>query len=557
MLEYLTVEEVADRLNLSVATVRRRCASGEIDAIKAGPQWLVDPAALDSPSVKRKRKSAQREPEYDFQVAFTHVQSTDLSEAWVPDVLRFRDQTDNRDLVIEEARQRISDHGFLPPRRLDVPKTPFSNRPGVLLDLPDRVAYQAVVETFADKIEAALAETVYSSRLSDDPKYFLQHGSKRWVKFEQDVEDRAKRDFKWVAQTDISSYFEHVLHQRLFDELSHLGVGGSPLRTLREMLSRWSLVPGMGLPQGPNASRVIGNFYFVQVDEIMLEAGYTYYRYMDDVRILTQSKAEAVAGVRLFEQACRGRGLTPSSAKTNVLSMEDYVRLCADPDTDIASYLFDRGGLPKARIELKRVLKKALDDRGVSHRKARFSIWRLARIRESTVLGQVLENLEVLAPVASVVAAYLKHFVSRSTAHSRIAAFLSDPTRSYSSFLRSWVYSAMLECKKVPEPWRRLAEQDARNRNNQNYLRAVAVCVLARARTPRDLNWIRSELEMEHDPVMRRGYIVALAYGGGLDRSTANAATRSDAVLAVTVNWLKGRTRLPSLLYADQSIDIR
>lgn len=82
-MEYLTVEEVADRLNLSVATVRRRCASGEIEAIKAGPQWLVDPEALDNPEVKRKRKSVRRETEYDFRVAFTHVQSTDLSETWV------------------------------------------------------------------------------------------------------------------------------------------------------------------------------------------------------------------------------------------------------------------------------------------------------------------------------------------------------------------------------------------------------------------------------------------------------------------------------------------
>lgn len=556
-MEYLTVEEVADRLNLSVATVRRRCVSREIEAIKAGPQWLVNPDALDDPKVKRKRKTVRREAEYDLRAAFAHVQSTDLSEAWVPDVLRFRDQMDDPESVIQEAQQRISNHSFLPARRLDVPKTPFSNRPGVLLDLADRVAYQAVVAMFAGKIETVLADTVYSSRLANDPKYFLQHGPKRWVRFEKAVEKRAKEDFEWVAQTDISSYFEHVLHQRLFDELSHLGVGGPPLRTLREMLSRWSLVAGMGLPQGPNASRVLGNFYFVQVDEVMLEAGYTYYRYMDDVRILTKSKTEAVAGIRLFEHACRDRGLTPSSAKTKVLAVETFVKLRVDPDTDRASYFFDRGSLPRARVELKKVLKKALGDGGVSHRKARFSIWRLARIRESTVLGQVLENLEVLAPVASAVAAYLKHFVSRSSAHSRIAAFLSDPTQSYSSYLRSWIYAAMLECKKVPEEWRRIADHDVRNRNNPNYLRAVAACVLARARIPRDIIWIRSELDMEHDPVMKRGYIVALAYGGGLDKSTVNIATRSDPVLAVTANWLKGRTRLPSLLYADQSIGVR
>lgn len=556
-MEYLTVEAVAQRLNLSIATVRRRCAAGEIEAIKAGPQWLVDPEALDARNVKRKRKRAKSETDYQCRTAFTHVKATDLSEVWVPDVLRFRDLTDNSDSIIKKAEERLVDHSFQPAGRLEVPKTPFSNRPGVLLELPDRIAYQAVVAMFADKIEAALSGTVYSSRLSNDRKYFLQHGSKRFVKFEDDVRKRAEQEFSWVAKTDISSYFEHVLHQTLFDELSHLGVTGSPLRALREMLSRWSIVSGMGLPQGPNASRVLGNFYFIQVDEAMLEAGYTYYRYMDDVRILAQSKTEAVAGMRNFEQACRDRGLTPSSAKTEVLSVEDFVKAQADPETDRAAYLFDGTSLPKARVALKRVLKKALGSSGVNHRKAKFSLWRLARIKESTVLGQVLDNLEVLAPVASVVAAYLKYFVSRSAAQARIASFLADPTRSYSSFLRSWVYAAMLECDKMPEQWRRLAEQDSRNRNNPNYLRAVAVCVLARAQIPRDLSWIRSELDVEHDPVMRRGYIVALAYGGGLDKVTVNSATRSDPALAVTATWLKSRTRLPSLLYGDQSIGLR
>jgi len=425
-----------------------------------------------------------------------------------------------------------------------------------MLDLPDRVAYQAVVATFADKIEAVLADTVYSSRLSPDERYFLKHGPKRWVKFEKDVARLAQDDYSWVAWSDISSYFEHILHQRLFDELSHLGIGGPPLRALREMLSRWALVAGIGLPQGPNASRLLGNFYLAQVDEVMLHAGYIYYRYMDDVRVLTDSKPAAIAGVQLFEQASRERGLTPSSAKTDVFPVETFLSR-ADRDLSQAAYFFDSGSLPKARIELKRILRTALRENGVDQRGARFSIWRLARIKESTVLGHILDNLEILAPLASVVAAYLKHFVSRSSAQSRITAFLSDSTRSYSSFLRSWIYSAMLECKRMPEEWRRLAENDARDRNNPNFLRAVAMCVLARAQVQRDATWIRSELENEHDPIMRRACVVALAYGRNLDKGTINAATRTDPRLAVTANWLKGRTQLPSLLYSDQSIDIR
>ena len=555
-MEYITVEEAAELGGVSVATMRRRCGAGEVDAVKAGAQWLIDPKSVGGAKPARKRKPKGVTEEFNLKAAWGHVQSTDLSEAWVPDVLRFRDYIEVGDKVVETAGQRLVSLAFSSAFRLDIPKTTASNRPGVLLDISDRVAYQAVVGSFAKKIEMKLAESVYSSRLATG-RHFLQHGPKRWVRFEASVKKQAKGDgFSWVASADISAYFEHIHHRILFEELSHLGVSGQPLRALRVMLTRWSQLDGVGLPQGPNASRVLGNFYLVQVDESMLGQDYVYHRYMDDVRILAKTKADAVAAIRQFEHLCRQRGLICSSSKTDVVSIEEYIRQGDGNEKNIASYFFNSGDLSKARPVLKRILKGALSQDRINQRDARFSLWRLARIREHAALRQILERLEDLAPLASVVGAYLKYFVSRESVQKKISEFMSDPLRSYSAFLKTWIFAAMLECNNMPKSWTEISRQEASDKNNPNFLRAVASCVLAKARLPRDISWIRGQLDVEHDPDVLRAYLVALKYGGALDKSSIAVASGRVPGLERTGEWLRARRSLPSLLYPDQVISV-
>ena len=46
-----------------------------------------------------------------------------------------------------------------------------------------------------------------------------------------------------------------------------------------------------------------------KIDQQMLEEGFDYYRYMDDVRIVVSSEREGRAALRRFEVLCRARGL--------------------------------------------------------------------------------------------------------------------------------------------------------------------------------------------------------------------------------------------------------
>ncbi len=554
--DFITVEEAADRLGLSVASVRRRCASGELDATKAGSQWLVNPAALGNVGAKRRRRASELNPTLDYKKALQFVQATDLNELWVPDLLRFRDALQDESIIAKIAERRVASLAFNPVVRIDVPKTLHSNRPAVLLDLPDRVALQAVVQAMSEPIEAHLGPNIFSSRRDRAGKYFLEHGTRKWVRFKTAVRDHAEEmgEGAWVASADVSAYFEHVIHKILFEELSAAGAAGMPLKALRAMLSRWALVEGVGLPQGPNAARVLGNFYMVGVDNGMGGSEYGYFRFMDDVRIVAKTKPAAVAALREFERLCRARGLTVSSAKTSVKPIVKYIEEDDDADIDQAEYFFKRTPVTVSRKKLKQLLKKALEGERINERRAKFSIWRLARIRERDSLGGVLGKLEHLAPLASPVAAYLKPFVCRPHVRKGLEEFLSDDSRSYSPYLRTWIYVALLEGRTVAESSRAIAAKDAMDRNNPSYLRAVAICVVGRASSQADVYWMRNEIDREHDPAMLRALLVALHFSGELSRSVANVATARMPELGFVCEWLRGRTSMPSLLFANQDI---
>lgn len=64
---YLTVDEVAAEIRMSVDYVRRQCANGAIKAKKLGTEWRITPAALaafmgdgEKAPATRKRLSARQ-----------------------------------------------------------------------------------------------------------------------------------------------------------------------------------------------------------------------------------------------------------------------------------------------------------------------------------------------------------------------------------------------------------------------------------------------------------------------------------------------------------------
>ena len=495
----------------------------------------------------------------DVPQALRLVRTTDLNELWVPDVLRWADHLATPGPVVLEASARATTGLCDAASELEVPKTPMLTRPAVLLSLEDRVAYQAIIGCLLPFIEAALSSRVYSSRADDTGNYFFKKSTRQWVRWHRRVGKEVRHGGSWVAKTDLTAYFENVDHAILLSELASAGATSEVLSTLRSFLKAWSRTPGRGLPQGPNASRALGNFYLAAVDSVMLAGGINYWRYMDDVMIVASTKADAVAGMRVFERQCRRRGLIISGHKTKLLTGAKAVEAGSIPRRDDAQYLLDSRQDRKAKLALRKILYESLmPDGQLDVGGTTFALWRLAQLVDRTPLRRVLERLEDLGPVARVGVAYLRKFLSLPVVESALSSFLLDPARNTSPVTESWLFACMLEHPgNLPIDWITRARAIAQDRNGLNFHRALAAGVMALAKNPADLAWLKSELRREYDPEMLRSYVVALARTGELDRGTVAAVRARTPSLLATLDYLNNRRALPSLVWRGLEVKVK
>ncbi|XVA02863.1 helix-turn-helix domain-containing protein [Prescottella equi] len=126
---YLTIEEAAQRLGVSPATVRARCRAGSLSATKATGRWLVHVSALPA-SAEKPLADAPLGDRLDLDLALRQVELLDLVEEWVPDILRHEDQLTNRRNVLDGAGRRIATGTFDPPVRLKFQRRPSSHERG-------------------------------------------------------------------------------------------------------------------------------------------------------------------------------------------------------------------------------------------------------------------------------------------------------------------------------------------------------------------------------------------------------------------------------------------
>ncbi|HYN37076.1 MAG TPA: hypothetical protein VEV82_08900, partial [Actinomycetota bacterium] len=266
-----------------------------------------------------------------------------------------------------------------------------------------------------------------------------------------------------------------------------------------------------------------------------------------------KTEGEVLRGLSVFEKACRNRGLVLAGHKTNVLQGDDARNDLRDPDLEAIRYLWESGKKERARPLLRKVLKSALNRRAVEGRRAKFSLWRLAQLLDQSLVKKVIEALDDLAPLASVVAAYLQTLYTKPRVEQGISDFLHDSTRNRSPFLSAWLLAAMLDAPD-PLPWRWTAyAREVAKSSGPIYQRVMAVNVLAKGRQASDIQWLKEALNREFNPEMARGLLVALARAQDLPKWLSNNIEARIPETKRTIVYLKGRRSLPSLIWTDRS----
>ena len=440
--------------------------------------------------------------------AFAQVRS-DSGDDFLPDLIAYRDFSTYLDSRLAVVLKEVKDYHPANLTEFEVPKSPYSSRPGNRLRIEDRVVYQAAVARIATPIDRQLEprDVVYSFRVAKNKKKrLLEHNVNRWLGMRKTL--RLKRKgISYLVHTDLVGYFEHIDHRVLTNEIELLGVGRPVTDLLRKLLKRWETSRGHGLPQNTEPSSLLGNFYLNPLDKAMVRAGFKYYRFMDDIYVVASSKLESRKALQLLTNKCRERRLFLNSKKTEVMEGTDIDSFLSEDNDDrlIVDYLIDVGDSEQALRLIRKLARRVGRKDDIDEREYRFLLGRLRRIGDPLLVKKSLGLFEDCPHLSEYMAKYLRVFASRRPTIQRdVFSFLESDANIF-PWQEMWLLRCLFGCKKIERKylnWLRVRAES----NQPAFNRSLCILLLSRFgdEADRDFCWglIGTDAEIDRAVVL-------------------------------------------------------
>lgn len=248
----------------------------------------------------------------------------------------------NLDKNLIQLSEAIINGEFKPQRPFKYyePKASKTHRTKSILSIEDALVYQAIADKVATTNYKRLAENnsfVFGSVLHPEVQkgldllnepnadfYFFEYYIPLYNKFINSVNTEIENtNISFKLETDITGFFDCIPHSKLLITLNKFGVEAEILDLLGDCLNIYSgtkesVTPGVGIPQGPAASFFYANVFLTDLDYEISQRGYTYYRYMDDIRIYEESEDQLTEALVLIDNFLKGRALSLNTKKTSI-----------------------------------------------------------------------------------------------------------------------------------------------------------------------------------------------------------------------------------------------
>lgn len=289
------------------------------------------------------------------------------------------------ELVIQHCRSA----GTLEPALVDVPKENWGTRPAVVLDLMDRLVYQALVDRLSVELIGNLSPNAYGWRL---PAVAPQRGvysrnTKQWEGYRRHLQTLVSLH-EVALRTDLVSFFASLPVDRVQEAIQDRTSTGAITARLFDMLEGFDRVPyRSGLPQRSFASAAIANMYLIPLDDVLehhsspmpvfsgSKVRYrSFARWMDDILWFGKEPATARRVQMDLQSEARALGLNLSDAKTEVLEGPDLAHLLDIEHSAVDAAIANNSDLKP----LEELVDRLLDDRELASRSSiRFAAKRL------------------------------------------------------------------------------------------------------------------------------------------------------------------------------------
>lgn len=320
-----------------------------------------------------------------------------------------------------------------------VPKENWGIRPAVVLDIVDRLGYQALVDLNSAKLIGDLSASVYGWRLIPDKPVAGKYASDRiqWEQYREHIAD-AGTWFEAALRTDVVSCFASMEPGAVMDEATSRAGSNGSLDRLASFLDGFDHIAARsGLPQRARPSSVLANMVMRHFDDVLaahakqipqlLHLGaaqrprrLSFVRWMDDMWLFGDDAAKMRQAQLDLQETARRFGLNLNSAKTEVLEGDDVLT----ESLEIELSAIDGGLLKQDSKPLEVLIERVLDAPEAAGRtKVKFMVSRMLEHRVHYHAEELVQAAPRMPHCADSLARYMR---ARYSLDSLAEWFLSE-----------------------------------------------------------------------------------------------------------------------------------
>ena len=221
---------------------------------------------------------------------------------------------------------------------IDVPKENWGTRPAVVLNIVDRLAFQALVDRLSIDLIGELSPNVFGWRLpaARPRRGVYSHNNKQWDNYRDQLSTLAAL-YQVALRTDVVSFFASISLETVQTEVCARAPSGRVTSRLLAFLEGFDTTSyRSGLPQRSTASAVIANMVLTPLDDVLehyarpipqsLKSELRYHsfaRWMDDIWLFLDDAGRVRRAQIELQQTSLMAGLSLNAAKTELLEGAD------------------------------------------------------------------------------------------------------------------------------------------------------------------------------------------------------------------------------------------
>ena len=239
------------------------------------------------------------------------------------------------------------------------PKEDFFIRRCVYLPFKEYAIRYHLINVLSLAVENSFIKTSYANRTQRSLSGFIDSFKrydrqyKEFIQWGENLIKEFKKEQResYLLNADITSFYDSVSPNYLINNLfdltgSILPQKYKPLlqKILQPEIEFYSVVDKLlklekkeqGLLVGNITDGYLANILLSKIDELMIAYGFHYARYVDDIKIITNTKDEVIKAVNILQEELHRIGLNLNSAKTEIIHNPKYVKDFFRKDHQIA-----------------------------------------------------------------------------------------------------------------------------------------------------------------------------------------------------------------------------